>query len=74
MEEKVGFIMDASTAMEFFDRCLKKEAVTREEKMKILEELVAEQKAKALDKRSLGQELKGKKALYVKSKRKNILR
>lgn len=47
MEDKnVGFVaMTADDACEFFERCIQKEAITLEERMAVLKELVAEKKA-----------------------------
>ena len=45
MKKKIGFVaMTAVDACEFFERCIKKEAITPEERMAVLMELADEKR------------------------------
>lgn len=66
MKEPVGFMMNVDIAEKFFLRCIEREAVTKEEKIAILQELVKDLSALKLTEEDLKKQLKGKKVLVVK--------
>ena len=58
-------MMSADTACEFFKRCMEKEAVKPEEKIAILNELMAEKRAEFLSQAQIEEAVKGKKVLRI---------
>lgn len=61
-----GFRMNLDTAEEFYLRCMARKAVTEEERLAILRELVQELRAVKLNEKDLKRQLRGKKVLVVK--------
>jgi len=61
-----GYQMTADIALEFFQRCVAREAVTEKERLKILEEIVSEQKVIRLNDQDVQRVLKNKKVLRVR--------
>lgn len=71
MKKTVGFLTNIGVAEEFFKRCLEREAVTEEERNKILLELVAELKAVKLTEEDVTKQVRNKKVLIVKGRKKS---
>lgn len=71
-----GFITTAEFAEEFFRRCIEKEAVTMEERLKIMNDMKAERKVFPQTKEQIAKRVNGKNVLVVKksqdSKRKTL--
>lgn len=63
-----GWLLNAEVLEEFFNRCEKQEAITRPEREKIMDELVAELRAIHLNETDLKRTLKNKKALVIRRK------
>lgn len=63
-----AFVMDLAAAEEFYQRCIDRNAVTEEERIQIMNELVHEHNIKILkNEEQLAKELAGKKVLNVKN-------
>lgn len=66
MKPTAGFLMNADTAYEFFLRCEKRNALSHEDRMKVLKELQQEFRTVALNEEDLTRQVKGKKILRIK--------
>lgn len=64
-----GFLMTAAIAEKFFQRCLERKAVTTEDRLKIMNELIYEENIKILNEKGLKKIVKGKKVLVVKNQK-----
>lgn len=67
----IGFMMTLEVAEEFFNRCIMKEAITKEERLQVLKELVKEKQAKELNNAEFNDVLLNKKILVVKKNEKS---
>jgi hypothetical protein len=63
-----GYRMNLDTAEEFFTRCEARKAITREERVAVLEELKKELRAVKLNDKDMKNQLRGKKVLKIESK------
>ncbi len=61
-----GFLMTLEIAEKFYKCCLEKEAITEEERLKVMNELIHEEKIKILKEQQIKDLVKGKKVLHVK--------
>lgn len=61
-----GFLMTLEVAEKFYKRCAEKEAVTLEERLKIMHELIHEENIRIMNEKQLKEELIDKKALVIK--------
>ena len=68
-DDTTGFAMTPEIAELFFTRCVEKEAVTQEERIIILKNLVDEHHVKVLNKQQLKDVIKDKKIVVIKRKR-----
>jgi hypothetical protein len=66
--EKMNFLLTLDTAEEFWGRCLKRNACTYEERIVIMEEMMAERKAFKQTDEQIRKRLTGKKVLRIKCK------
>jgi preprotein translocase subunit SecA len=66
-DDTIGFTLTAANAEEFFIRCHKRWAVTRDERIAIMEELKKELRAIALNTRDLQRIVRNKKVMVIKS-------
>jgi len=71
MTEPIGFRMNLDTAEAFYKRCIERKAESREERMKVLEELVAEMRALKVTEEDIAMLSKGKKILRIKGDKTN---
>ena len=60
-----GFRMNVDTAEEFFLRCMARKAVTQEDRLAILKELVKEFRVVKLNEKDIKNQLRGKKVLKI---------
>ena len=69
-----GFMMSVEIAEKFFQRCVDREATTVEERMKIMNELLHEEKIRIVKENQIKDICNGKKVLFVDSKgrKKNV--
>ena len=61
--------MNLDTALKFFKRCAELEAVTEDERLSVMYDLIHEDDIKILNEKTLAKTLAGKKALLVRKKR-----
>ena len=64
----VGFMGNLDFAEEFFTRCQKLNPDTRENRVKLLEEMVKELKAIRMNEKDIKRQTKGKKVIVIKKK------
>ena len=63
-----GFMMNLETAEKFYKRCAELGAVTEDERLSVMYDLIHEENVKILDEKGLAKALAGKKALIVRKK------